>query len=96
MSTIKAIDTQETRTPLPVDPGREARVDYEYERTGVASLFMLFARLDNWCHVSVRERRTAIDCPNPAGPGRCAFPIDRQDHARAEQSQHPQTSLIVQ
>ena len=27
--------TRETRTPLPHGPGREARVDYEYERADV-------------------------------------------------------------
>ena len=37
--------TRETRTPLPHGPGREARVDYEYERAGVVSLFMLFVPL---------------------------------------------------
>ncbi|MCP3971332.1 MAG: IS630 family transposase, partial [Rhodobacteraceae bacterium] len=53
--------TRETRTPIPTRPGREARFDYEYERAGVASLFMLFAPLEGWRHVVVRERRTAID-----------------------------------
>ena len=36
----------ETRTPLPARPGRPARYDYEYERNGTASLFMLFAPLE--------------------------------------------------
>lgn len=53
--------TVETRTPIPARPGREARFDYEYERNGVASLFMLFAPLEGWRHVAVRDRRTAID-----------------------------------
>ena len=53
--------TRETRTPIPTRPGREARFDYEYERAGVASIFMLFAPLEGWRHVAVRERRTAID-----------------------------------
>ena len=35
---------RETRIPLPHGPGREARVDYEYERAGVVNLFMLFVR----------------------------------------------------
>jgi hypothetical protein len=51
----------ETRTPLPVQPGRPARYDYEYERNGTASLFMLFAPLEGWRHVKVTERRTTID-----------------------------------
>ena len=53
--------TRETRTPIPARPGREARFDYEYERAGVASLFMAFAPLEGWRHVAVRDRRTAID-----------------------------------
>jgi DDE superfamily endonuclease len=51
----------ETRTPLPMQPGRAARYDYEYERNGTASLFMLFAPLEGWRHVTVTARRTAID-----------------------------------
>lgn len=53
--------TRETRTPLPGKPGRAARFDYEYERNGVASLFMMFAPLKGWRNVAVRARRTAID-----------------------------------
>ena len=30
----------ETRAPIPAKPGRKARHDYEYERNGVANLFM--------------------------------------------------------
>ena len=52
---------RETRTPLPHGPGREARVDYEYERAGVVNLFMLFAPLEGWREVSIRDRRTASD-----------------------------------
>src|SRR5260370_15224470 len=33
----------ETRVPIPMKPGRAARVDYEYEPNGTANLFMLFA-----------------------------------------------------
>src|SRR5208337_660481 len=33
----------ETRTPIPMKPGSPARHDYEYERHGVANLFMMFA-----------------------------------------------------
>ena len=33
----------ETRAPIPVKPGQPARHDYEYERNGVANLFMIFA-----------------------------------------------------
>ncbi len=42
-------------------PDREAHFDYEYERAGVASLFVLFAPLEGWREVAVRDRRTAVD-----------------------------------
>lgn len=53
--------TKQTRAPLPGGPGRAPRQDYEYERNGVASLFMLSAPLEGWRHVAVRARRTAVD-----------------------------------
>ena len=53
--------TFETRTPIPIRPGRNARCDYAYERAGVASIFMLLAPLEGWRHVAVRDRRTAIN-----------------------------------
>jgi hypothetical protein len=51
----------ETRAPLPAAPGRKARHDYEYERNGVASLFMMFAPLEGWRSVKVADRHAAID-----------------------------------
>ena len=52
---------RETRVPRPAAPGVVATYDYEYERNGVSSLFMLFAPLDGWRRVEVRERRTKVD-----------------------------------
>ena len=51
----------ETRAPIPAKPGRKARHDYEYERNGVANLFMMLAPLEGWRHVKVTDRHTAID-----------------------------------
>ena len=51
----------ETRAPIPAKQGRKARHDYEYERNGVANLFMVFAPLEGWRHVKVSDRHTAID-----------------------------------
>jgi hypothetical protein len=51
----------ETRMPIPMKPGRAARVDYEYERNGTANLFMLFAPLEGWRHVKVTDRHAAIE-----------------------------------
>ena len=52
---------RETREPLPAEPGRPQREDYEYERNGTANLFMMFEPLAGWRHVAVTERRTKID-----------------------------------
>ena len=51
----------ETRTRIAMKPGSPARYDYEYERNGVANLFMLFAPLEGWRHVKVTDRHTAMD-----------------------------------
>ena len=47
--------------PLPVQPGRPERVDYEYERIGTANLFVMVERLTGYRHVEVTTRRTAQD-----------------------------------
>ena len=52
---------REVRTPQPAAPGRPACEDYEYERNGVAALFMLVAPLEGWRHVETREQRTRLD-----------------------------------
>jgi hypothetical protein len=51
----------ETRQPVPAQPGRPARVDYEYRRNGTANLFMSFDPDRGWRHVSVTDRRTKRD-----------------------------------
>ena len=51
----------ETRTPLPPQPGRTERYDYEYVRNGTANLFLAFEPLVGWRAVEVTERRTARD-----------------------------------
>jgi hypothetical protein len=51
----------ETRAPIPAKPGRAARHDYEYERNGVANLFMMFAPLEGWRQVKVTDRHAAVD-----------------------------------
>jgi len=51
----------ETRTPAPMAPGSPQRFDYEYERRGVANLFMMFAPLEGWRCVKVTDRHTAVE-----------------------------------
>jgi len=51
----------ETRLPLPMEPGKPERVDYEYERRGTANLFLVTEPLTGWRHVDVTDRRTKHD-----------------------------------
>ena len=52
---------KETRLPIPMQEGQAERYDYEYERNGVANLFMLFAPFQGWRHIKVTDRRTKQD-----------------------------------
>jgi hypothetical protein len=51
----------DVRPPLPPRPGRPVRQDYEYERRGVANVFLCYAPLQGWRHAAVTERRTRQD-----------------------------------
>lgn len=49
------------KTPLPAEPGKPVREDYEYERHGVRNLFLWYEPLMSRRHVEVTDRRTRID-----------------------------------
>ena len=51
----------ETRAPIPAKSGQPARHDYEYERNGVANIFMMFSPLEGWRCVKVTDRHAAAD-----------------------------------
>ena len=51
----------EVRTPVPSAPGQLAHYDYEYERHGVANIFMIFEPLAGQRDVEVTDRRTKKD-----------------------------------
>ncbi len=52
---------RETRTPLPMEPGKPQRYDYEYKREGRCNLFAFFQPLAQWRHIKVTAQRTAED-----------------------------------
>ena len=52
---------KDSRVPIPATKDHPRRVDYEYERAGVASIFMFCEPLSGWRQVSVRSRRTKIE-----------------------------------
>ena len=45
----------------PTEPGKPARIDYEYRRNGTANLFVFLDAHQPWRHVKVTERKTAHD-----------------------------------
>lgn len=51
----------EVREPLPAQPGQAQRIDYEYQREGVADLFMFFEPLVGKRFVQVTDQRTRKD-----------------------------------
>ena len=52
---------EDIQTALPMEPGKIQRYDYEYERQGVANLFMFYAPLENKRRVKVTEHRCRSD-----------------------------------
>lgn len=53
--------TSEVRRSIPAQAGQPERIDFEYERNGVANIFMFNEALTGWRRVTVTERRTKID-----------------------------------
>jgi hypothetical protein len=52
---------RDTRVALPMAPGRTRREDYEYERGGVANVFMFMEPLAGRRWVEITEQRTKVD-----------------------------------
>jgi hypothetical protein len=52
---------KETRVPIAATKKHPARVDYEYERCGTASIFMFTEPLAGWREVSGRPQRKKVD-----------------------------------
>jgi DDE superfamily endonuclease len=52
---------KETRQPLPAQPGRPQRYDYEYERHGTRNIFLFAEPQAGWRHVQVTAQRTKLD-----------------------------------
>lgn len=51
----------DVRPSLPMEHGKPFREDSEYVRNGTANLFLCFEPLSGWRHVTVTDRRTALD-----------------------------------
>jgi transposase len=51
----------EARVPIRAEPGKPARIDYEYVRNGTANVFMFVDVNEPWRHAKVTDQRTCID-----------------------------------
>jgi hypothetical protein len=51
-------------TRIPIEPGQPEKVDYEYERNGVANVFMISEPLAGKRETLVNETRNAVDFAN--------------------------------
>lgn len=51
----------EIRPPIPAVPGHAERYDVEYERRGVAEVFLFTEPLGGWRRTGVTEHRTRVD-----------------------------------
>lgn len=51
----------EARVPVRAEPGRPARLDYEYVRNGTANVFMFVDVNRAWRHAKVTDQRTCVD-----------------------------------
>jgi transposase len=51
----------EARIPVRAEPGKLARVDYEYVRNGTANVFMFVDVNRPWRHAKVTDQRTCVD-----------------------------------
>lgn len=52
---------KETRLPIEMKPGQEAKIDFEYERCGVANIFLASEPLQGKRYVEVTEKKTKAD-----------------------------------
>lgn len=52
---------KDVKVPIAATKDHPKRVDYEYERAGVANIFMFTEPLNGWREVGVRECKTKVD-----------------------------------
>jgi len=52
---------KETRQSIPMKPGKEKKIDYEYERSGTCNIFMASEPLKGKRFIEITERKTKKD-----------------------------------
>lgn len=58
---------EEVKTPIAATRKHPKRIDYEYKRAGVATVFMFAEPLAAWREVAVRSRKTKVDWAREMG-----------------------------
>ncbi len=52
---------KDVKTPIAATKSKPKRIDYEYERAGVANVFMFTEPLSGWREITIREKKTKVD-----------------------------------
>ena len=52
---------KETRQSIAMKPGKEKKIDYEYERSGTCNIFMASEQLKGMRYIKIKERKTKKD-----------------------------------
>ena len=80
----------DVREPLPAQPGRPRRQDYEYRRAGTRNIFLTCEPLAGWRHVVITQRRTMARLRSPdAVAGGHSLPGRSRGPRGAGQSEYP-------
>ncbi len=69
---------EQVNEPKPAKPGKVAKEDYEYQRAGMANIFMFFDRHRGWRKAKVTDKKTAIDFAE------CMRELAEEDYPDAE------------
>ena len=84
----------EVREPLPAQPGRLRRQDYEYRRGGTRNLFLACEPLAGWRHVAITHttHHAGLRPPDALAGGR-GLPRCSSRASGTGQSEHPPHGL---
>lgn len=52
---------EDVRQPIPTEPHKPAKFDYEYKRNGTCNLFIMIEPAAGWRHIEITDRRTSQD-----------------------------------
>ncbi|MEZ4615366.1 MAG: transposase [Caldilineaceae bacterium] len=85
----------DTLVPLPLEPGKPKRQDYQYERHGVCSVLLAVQPHTGLTFVQLREQRTALDYAEFMAALVAAHCQRVADCTRPRQSQYSYTGCLL-